>query len=251
MSGKKVKPIKFVGPLAKLASTLPFLIGKGKEVDKLMEKDYYGESVELGYRCAKEWCKTVCDRLKVNIIVHNPENLPEGGGHVYVCNHQGMFDIVSLLVITKEPTGAIAKKEFEKFPILGPWVRRLHGVFIDRTNARTAVDSIKYGVANIKNGVSMMIFPEGTRSRDGVLQEFHKGSFKLATGAKADIIPIAFIGSNEVVEAEGEFKENVDIHIYVHEAIKTSDMSREELVALPKMVEDIIRHTLEENTKTE
>ena len=114
---------------------------------------------------------------------------------------------------------------------------------LDRENAREAIKSIREGADNIKEGYSMAIFPEGTRSKDGKLREFKKGSLKLATMAKAPIVPVSISGAYRAYEIDGKFKP-IDITITFAEPIYTDKLSREEEKELMKNVRDIVAQNI-------
>lgn len=148
----------------------------------------------------KEVSQKVFKRTKSTIDVEGMGKLPEGPV-LFVANHQGMFDILVLLGYVDKPLGFIAKKEIKKIPIISSWMEELKCVFIDRSNRRAAIKVIDDGIASLKAGQSMVIFPEGTRSRGGEVQTFKSGSLRLATRANVPIVPIAINGTYKLLEA--------------------------------------------------
>ena len=139
--------------------------------------------------------------------------------------------------------GFVAKKEMVKTPIIGYWMGKYNCVPLDRENPREALKVIREGSENIKNGYSMAIFPEGTRSKDGVLREFKKGSLKLATMAKAPVVPVTIDGAYRAFEIDGKFKP-IDITVTFGEPIYTADLTREEEKQLMDKVRSIIAKNL-------
>ena len=109
------------------------------------------------------------------------ENVPRDQAVVYVGNHNSYFDI--LLTYSQCPglTGYVAKSEMLRYPLLRDWMKRLYCVFLDRTDLRAGMQMILTCIDYIKQGISICIFPEGTRSRDGKMQPFHEGSLKMAS----------------------------------------------------------------------
>lgn len=139
---------------------------------------------------------------KVTII--GEENVPKDTPVLYIGNHRSYFDI--LLTYSRCPirTGYVAKKEMEKIPLLSTWMRYLHCLFLDRKDIKQGLKTILTAIEKVKSGISICIFPEGTRNKnadDTDLLEFHEGSFKIATKAKCPIIPIAITNSAEIFEA--------------------------------------------------
>ena len=128
------------------------------------------------------------------------ENIPKDQAVLYISNHNSYFDI--LLTYSQCPglTGYVAKAEMLKAPLLRDWMKRLYCLFLDRSNIRAGMQTILTGIEYIKKGISIFIFPEGTRSKDGKMQPFKEGSMKVASKTGCPIIPIAITGSAEIWE---------------------------------------------------
>jgi 1-acyl-sn-glycerol-3-phosphate acyltransferase len=148
------------------------------------------------------------------------------GGFCFVCNHTGIFDIVLIFATLGLPFGFIAKKELIMVPMINMWILFLGGIFLDRKNPRKALKTINNGSEKIKKGHSMLIFPEGTRSRGRGLLPFKSGSFKMAVDANATIVPIAITGGYEVFEKTGLIQART-VYISFGKAIETSAISGE------------------------
>jgi len=151
------------------------------------------------YRLAQGWALSLLP-IAGHTTVKGRENIPKKGGVCFVSNHNGFFDIVLVLAHCGRPFGFIAKRELLFVPFLNAWISVLGGYFIDRGNVRQAIRTINKGVQRIKSGGSMIIFPEGHRSKGKGLLPFHPGSLKLATQAGAIIVPVAIEGSYDVFE---------------------------------------------------
>ena len=128
------------------------------------------------------------------------ETVPRDQAVVYVGNHNSYFDI--LLTYSQCPglTGYVAKSEMLRYPLLRDWMKRLYCVFLDRTDLRAGMQMILTCIDYIKQGISICIFPEGTRSRDGKMQPFHEGSLKMASKTGCPIIPMAITNSAQIFE---------------------------------------------------
>ena len=113
-------------------------------------------------------------------------------------------------------------------------------VFMDRSNIRKSAEAIVEGVNIIKSGYSLVIFPEGTRSKSNLIGEFKAGSFKLATKSKAPIVPVSIKDSYKLMEANGNKIKPADVEIHIHPAIETKNLTKEEMEALPEKVKSII-----------
>jgi 1-acyl-sn-glycerol-3-phosphate acyltransferase len=146
------------------------------------------------------WSRFLIRISGCRLSVTGRENIPKKGGVCFVSNHGSIFDIALLMAYAGRPFGFVAKKELLFVPFLNIWIYMLGGLFIDRKNPRKALKTINSGIARIKKGWAMIIFPEGHRSRGQNLLPFHPGSFKLATQSEAVIVPVAIKGTWEVFE---------------------------------------------------
>ena len=157
------------------------------------------------------------------ITVTGEEYLKEGETYLFVSNHQSNFDIPLLLSAIRCPKGFIAKKELGNIPILTFWMKKIHCVFMDRDNIRKSAEAIVKGIQILKAGHSMVIFPEGTRSKGGPVKEFKAGSFKLALKSKVKIIPVTIDGSYKLLDANGGKIKAADVAVTLHEPIECYD----------------------------
>jgi len=154
----------------------------------------------LMHYIAVGWGRFMLAVVGCKVTVLGRENIPRKGGVCFVSNHSGIVDVLLLLGYSGRPFGFVAKQELRLVPILNMWISLLGGLFIDRKNIRKALKTINTGVARIKAGAAMLIFPEGHRSRGQGLLPFHPGSLKLATQSEAVIVPVAITGSYDVFE---------------------------------------------------
>ena len=137
----------------------------------------------------------------VKVIALGEENLPKDSAVLYVGNHRSFFDIVLTYVRVPRPTGYVAKKEMEKIPLLSTWMKNLHCLFLDRDNIKEGMKTILTAIEKAKNGISICIFPEGTRNKTSdTFLPFHEGSFKIAEKAGVPIIPMTIVNSAAVFE---------------------------------------------------
>lgn len=139
----------------------------------------------------------------VKITVIGEENVPKDTPVLYIGNHRSFFDI--LITYTRCPnlTGYVAKKELSKFPLLSNWMRYLHCLFLDRKDIKQGLKTILEAAEKVKAGISICIFPEGTRNTnpdEAELLPFHEGSFKIASKAKCPIVPMAMSNTAQIWE---------------------------------------------------
>jgi 1-acyl-sn-glycerol-3-phosphate acyltransferase len=151
------------------------------------------------FYAAVPWAKMILRMCGVKVEFRGLENVEKDVPYVYMTNHQSYFDIFALLAFIPSDFKFILKQELMKIPILGFSMRKAGYIAIDREDPRTAVRSLNDAAQRIKNGASVVIFPEGTRSVDGTLQSFRPGGFHLALKSGCDIVPVAIAGSYRIV----------------------------------------------------
>lgn len=135
------------------------------------------------------------------LTVIGEENVPKDEPVLYIANHRSYFDIIITYSRCPRLTGYVAKDSMVKIPLLSTWMKRLHCLFINRDDVKEALKTILAGIDNIKNGISMCIFPEGTRNdSDEKMLPFKEGSFKMAEKTGCPIIPMALTNSAEILE---------------------------------------------------
>ena len=149
----------------------------------------------------------------VDLVVTGLENLPEKDGFMFYANHQGMFDVVALAASCPRPLGCVLKKELKDAPLLKQVIACTHSFPMDRGDVRQSLTVINAVIREVQNGRNYLIFPEGTRSRQGnVMGQFHGGSFRCAVKAKCPIVPIAYIDSFRPLDQKGSQRLQVQMH---------------------------------------
>ena len=222
------------------------LIGKIPNMIKINSLEKKGETdkrYKYIHDTTSKWAMTHIKASGARVTVHGKENIPTDGPVVFISNHQGNFDIALFMSFIDKPKGYISKIEMEKIPLISSWMKWMECVFMDRSSLRKSAEAIVEGVKILKKGHSLVIFPEGTRSRGDKVGEFKAGSFKLATKAKVPIIPVTINGSYKLMEETGRVKP-ADVEMFIHKPIETSNLSKEELDTLPDIVVDIIKSKL-------
>lgn len=199
---------------------------------------------EVTGSAAKEWAEDACRRLGITVNVHGSENLPEQDGFLVISNHQGYADILSVLIaMDGHQIGFVAKDSLEKIPMLGRWIRNIGGLFLKRGNAREAMKSLQEGGNRLMQGYNLIIFPEGTRSRETRMRHFKGGSFKMAFKAKVPILPVTIEGAYKVYEEKNTFSP-ATIDITIHPAVPTAGLDRHGQHKAEVQVEKTIRAAL-------
>jgi 1-acyl-sn-glycerol-3-phosphate acyltransferase len=154
------------------------------------------------------------------------------------------MDIPTILGYFPREVGFVAKKEMETWPFFGIWMRYGQCVFLDRKNPREGMKNMKEAVKKIQDGYSTVIFPEGTRSEDGSIGEFKKGSFKLASDPMVKIVPITVKGTFDI-QRKGSLKmsRGKKVKLIVNKVVDPKLLSRDEI----KKLNDTVRGIIEES----
>lgn len=150
--------------------------------------------VSWGFRC-------ITRLAGVNLIVRGRERIPQDGAVLYVGNHRSYFDIVLSYPLFLSITGYVAKLEMIRWPLLNLWMRNIHCLFLDRKNIKQGLKTILKGVEEVRRGISICIFPEGTRNKvNDTFLPFHEGSFKIAEKGGVPIAPMVIVNAAGVFE---------------------------------------------------
>ena len=169
---------------------------------------------------------------------------------ILISNHQSNLDIPILLGYLPINFSFIAKKEMESWPLIGWWMKALNCIFLDRKNVRQGMKDMKEAIKKLKDGYSYVIFPEGSRSEDGNVGEFKKGSFKLATDSGVRIIPVTLVGTYNIQSKKSlKISPNKNVKIVVDKPITLDKLSSEEQKNINLIVNEIIKNNLEKHRK--
>jgi 1-acyl-sn-glycerol-3-phosphate acyltransferase len=184
---------------------------------------------------------------KVDLQVHGLENIPQEGGFLMYGNHQGMFDIVAIGATCDVPMAAVFKKELLKAPLVKEIIACTKSYAMDREDVRQSLTVIQAVTREVQNGRPFLIFPEGTRSKNGnKMNEFHGGSFRCALKSKCPIVPICYIDCFKPLDQKGSAPLTCQMHylpVIPYEEYKDLDT-----VALAALVKSRIQACLDENT---
>ena len=227
--------IVFIAPMFVLLGVIAMIVSGLLWVLKLKNASYAAAHFILGWLVG--W---IYFFLGVRVKVEGKENIPRWGDRIcYVPNHSSMLDI-PVLFGSGMWCGIVAKKELFKVPVLHGLLKTLHCIPIDRSSLREGFKSIIQGAERIESGYPMGIFPEGTRSKTGEIAAFKPGALKMATKAKAVIVPVAIQNTRSLFEDAYTFK-RIPVYVSILEPIDTAALDEEELKNLSDHVETLIR----------
>ena len=206
-------------------------------VDKYKEEQHYELLKYITHRANKGG--------NVTIDAYGVENIPDENGFMFFPNHQGLYDVLAILDVCPKPFSVVAKKEIANIQFLKQVFACMKAYMIDRDDIKQSLQVIINVTNEVKKGRNYLIFPEGTRSKNGnELLEFKGGSFKAATKAKCPIIPVALIDSFKPFDTNTTSQVTVQVHFLkplYYEDYK--DMNTKEIAAL---VREIIQSTIRE-----
>jgi 1-acyl-sn-glycerol-3-phosphate acyltransferase len=224
-----------------LTYSLPAL-SRMKKLDPRMPVE---ERDKIIHNVPQRWSRTVMKISGSKVNVSGQEYIPDGPV-VMVCNHEGDFDIPALLASIEKPFGFISKVEVKKAPIISSWMKVMNCVFIDRRNRQSAIKSLREGAQFLRQGHSLVIFPEGTRSKGGPVAPFKVGGFRLAQDAGVPIVPISIKGTADVFEKNGRLIKPARIDICVCPPVNPKIVKKKDARLLAHDVREIICSSLSE-----
>lgn len=186
----------------------------------------------------------------VNVTVIGEEHIPDEPV-LYIGNHRSFFDIPITYSRCRRLTGFVAKKEIEKVPLLSTWMRYLYCLFLDRDDVRAGLKTILTAIEQVKNGISIFIFPEGTRNKGEELSvlPFHDGSFKIAEKTGCTVIPVSINNSVQILEAHFPFIRKTHVVLEYGEPIYPNTLDKEAKKQLGTYCHDLIEATIKKNAE--
>ena len=200
----------------------------------------------LQHKCARIWAKFIIKVSGAKIEIEGFDKIDPEETYIIMANHQSYFDIWTLLAHMPFQFRFLAKDSLFKVPFLGWHLKRSGNIPIYRGEARKSVKSIKSAAQKVNSGISLCIFPEGSRSKDGVIQDFKPGVFYLAILSKKPILPITIIGSRFLLP-KGSIKiKSGKIKVIISDPIETKNYTKKEMEELIKKVRDVIVSNFDE-----
>jgi 1-acyl-sn-glycerol-3-phosphate acyltransferase len=186
----------------------------------------------------------------VRVVVRGLDGLDPRQTYIFTPKHQSLIEVPLLLTYLKRNPAYLAKKELFKYPIWGYGISLMGVVPVDRSNTQSAVESARRATGNLRGGKDYVVYPEGTRSRDGRLLPFKKGAFMMAIDAGVPVVPVSISGSTTIMP-KGEVKIYPStVYITVHEPLSTAAYSKENVAKLMEIARAKIVSSLSEEQQT-
>ncbi len=191
----------------------------------------------------RTWAKKVVKKTGSTVKITGEENLPQKPA-LFVCNHQSAFDIPLLLGFVGQPKSFIAKWSLRHVPFIGSWMKRINCIFIKRNDFRQTLKAFQNAGQVFANDYSLVVFPEGTRSRSAKLNKFKKGSLKIAIKQKVPIVPVTIKNSHQIWEGNNNKINDVEVELVISKAITQTEISKYNKKELTAKVKNIIAEQL-------
>jgi 1-acyl-sn-glycerol-3-phosphate acyltransferase len=173
------------------------------------------------------WTRGILRAAGVTIVRHNAELISENESYVYIANHVSWFDILVLLDALPN-FGFVAKREIEKIPVFGKAARAVGVIYLDRENRKAAFGAYEDAANRIRNGASVVVYPEGTRGDSYALRPFKKGPFVLAIRAGVPVVPVIVYGTI-AVNPRGSLKARPGtVHVHLLDPVPTEGLTYEQ-----------------------
>lgn len=236
-----MKFIKFIFQLLGIGLSVLYFGGKTLISPNRKKIDYF-------HNTAKAWGKSILRIAGVKTEIIGLEHINPMNNYVFVSNHSSLFDIPVLQSTLPCNFRIVYKKELEKIPFFGYVLVKSPYIGIVREDSKDAMKGMKQAIEDFQKGASVLLFPEGTRSKDGILQEFKRGAFMLASKSQKPIVPITLIGTNKIMPKGKLSFDGGLVKVIIHEPIAPPESSNKKVeLEIQNKVFEIINNTLNEN----
>ena len=211
----------FFGIFSLIALPLLALLGKFKPLTRN----------KIAFKIVTDTFRVIRFLAGAKVTVIGKERIPEDSAVLYIGNHRGFFDIIILYTLVPGLTGFVSKEEIKKVPILNLWMVYMNCLFLNRKDVREGLKTILEGIEKMKSGISMCIFPEGTRSRgesEVDMLPFKEGSFKLAEKSGCPIVPVALRNTANCFEKQFPRVRKTHVTVEFGEPIYMNELEKED-----------------------
>ncbi len=198
-----------------------------------------------GKHIAPWWGKSIIFISLSRVTLEGLENIDKKQSYIIVCNHQSIYDILTIYGYLPLEFKWVMKKELLHMPFVGIACKILGHIFVDRSNSQAAKQSLIAAKSKIQDGVSAFFFPEGTRSSNGELINFKKGAFRMAKALDLPVLPVTINGANKVMPANSLLICPHKISLYIHPEISANKVKELSVAEISSMAKTVIASRLE------
>lgn len=189
---------------------------------------------------AVNWARSLAWLTPVLVEVEGAEHADRNRSYIVASNHQSVFDILVIYGWLKLDLKWVMKAEIRKIPAIGIGCEKAGHIYVDRRNHNQAAKAINTAIDRLGDGIGVLFFPEGTRSRDGRLLPFKKGAFRASIDAQIPVLPVTVVGTREIMKPNSLLVFPGRIRMVIHPAIETGGMQHEDLEELKQRTRDVI-----------
>ena len=184
-----------------------------------------------GYYPGKIWSQLFCYILLIPVKVKGHKNISKKTSYVFVANHQGSFDIFLIYGFIGRNFKWMMKKSLRKLPFVGKACESAGHIFVDHSGPKKVLETIQQAKASLKDGVSLVVFPEGARTFTGHMGYFKKGAFQLADDLQLAVVPVTIDGSFEILPRTGKWIHRHRMILTIHDPIPPKGKGMENIKA--------------------
>lgn len=210
---------------------------------------FFDKKGNTPHKVAGIWARSILTVSRIKVTVKGLSNIDSIKSCIYMPNHQSNFDIPVLLGHLNVQFRWLAKVELFRIPLFGHAMRRAGYISIDRSNRKSAFKSLKRAATIIREGVSVIIFPEGTRNKESNIGPFKKGGFVLAVDSEVSIVPVIIHGTRKIMPTKKLLIQPRDVILEIQKPIETKNYTRKTKEDLMEKVRQIISDSFEKGKK--
>jgi 1-acyl-sn-glycerol-3-phosphate acyltransferase len=188
----------------------------------------------FAHKCARAWARAILGTTGVRVQVSGLEHLQPGRSYVFAANHQSIYDIPIVFVSIPAQLRIVAKESLGRIPFMGWHLHRAGHLLVNRRNP--GADVVQKMARLVRDGSSLIVFPEGTRSVDGAIGRFKKGSFAVAVDARLPVVPVTITGSSQVMKKGRLMVCPGQVQLVVHPPVSTEGIARDQILPLAERV---------------
>jgi 1-acyl-sn-glycerol-3-phosphate acyltransferase len=198
-----------------------------------------GERI-FGYYPGAIWSKLVCIISLCPVKVIGKEKLNRKQSYIFVSNHQGSYDIFLIFGYIGQTIKWVMKQSLRKIPLVGYACERAGFIFVDNSSAQAAAKTIKIAELKLKNGASIVIFPEGSRTRTGKMDKFKKGAYQMALDLKLPVVPVTINGSFNILPIHTYLIQPHKMELIIHDPIETHSIQMENIREVAVKIKELV-----------
>ena len=199
-----------------------------------------------GYYPGKIWSQLICVILLIPVRVKGREKVHKHTSYIFVPNHQGSFDIFLIYGFLGRNFKWMMKKSLRNVPFVGRACESAGHIFVDRTGPKKVLETIEQAKGSLKDGVSLVVFPEGARTFTGKMREFKKGAFQLADELQLPIVPVTIEGSFEILPRTGKWINWHPMTLVIHDTIPPKGHGIDNIKQTMEEAYNVIENSLSE-----